>query len=70
MKIPHVDEEKGLYALPVQGLFVLGVGGVGPKKTFGATQWREILFRACRGPDACFPPPPKKKIETTVFRIG
>ena len=32
MKIPHVDEEKGLYALPVQGLFVLGVGGVDPKK--------------------------------------
>ena len=38
MKIPHVDEEKGLYALPVHGLFVLGVEGVDPKKTFGATQ--------------------------------
>ena len=39
MKIPHVDEEKELYALPIQGLFVFGVGGVDPKKNFGATQW-------------------------------
>ena len=32
------SDEKGLYALLVQGLFVLGVGGVDPKETFGATQ--------------------------------
>ena len=54
MKIPHVDEEKGLYALPVQGLFVLGFGGVDPKKLLEPR--REILFRACRGP-------PQKKIK-------
>ena len=31
------------------GFFVLGVGGVDPKKIFGATQRGEKLFRACRG---------------------
>ena len=51
MKMPHIDEEKELYALPIQGSvqdFLFG-GGVDPKKIFGATQRRENFFRACKG---------------------
>ena len=49
MKMPHIDEEKELYALPVQGsvqdfLFGGRSGGVDPRKIFGATQRRENFF--------------------------
>ena len=45
MKILHIDAKKELYALPIQGsvqdFLFWGLGGVDPKKIFGATQRRE-----------------------------
>ena len=54
MKIPHIDEEKELYALSraLSRFFVWG--GVDPRKIFGATQRREKFFQGLwRGPGAC-----------------
>ena len=47
IKIPHIDEEKKLYALPIQGSvwdFLFRGGGVDPRKLFGATHRRGNIF--------------------------
>ena len=46
MKIPHIDEERELYALSIKVSvwdFLFG-GRVDPRKIFGATQRREKIF--------------------------
>ena len=57
MKMPHIDEEKELYALPIRApsrIFCLGGGGESiPEKIFGATQRRENFLGLVRGPGAC-----------------
>ena len=53
MKIPHSDEEKELYALPIQGsvwyFLFWGLGGVDPKKLLEPRSGEKKFFRACRG---------------------
>ena len=58
MKIPHVDEEEELYALPIQGyvwdFLFLGLGESIPKNFCSHAAARKF-FRACRGLRACSP---------------
>ena len=49
MKIPHIDEEKGLYALAVQDFLFWGLGGVDPKKCLEPRSGEKNFFRARRG---------------------
>ena len=58
MKIPHIDQERAVcltYPGLCLGFFALGVGGSRSQKIFGATQRREIFFRACRGSRGMLP---------------
>ena len=71
MKIPHIDEEKELYALPIQGsvwdFFALGVGESRPQKKFWShAAARKIFLALVGGPGAC----PPENFEKMVFRIG
>ena len=57
MKIPHSDEKKKLYALPIQGsvwyFLFWGLGGVDPKKFLSHAAARKFFLGLVAGPSAC-----------------
>ena len=57
MKMPHIDEEKEMYALPIQGSvqdFLFGGGGSRSQKNFWShAAARKIFLGLVRGPGAC-----------------
>ena len=70
MKIPHIDEEKELYALPIQGSvwdFLFGGRESIPEKFLEPRSGEKTFFRACRGVQYHAP---TERFENIVFRIG
>ena len=59
IKIPHIDEEKELYVLPIQGsvydFLFWGLGEVDPKKILEPRRVVKKFFRACRGSGGMLP---------------
>ena len=67
MKIPHIDEEKELYAGLCLGFFVLGVGESRSQKKFWShAAARKIFLGLVGGPGTCS----LKNFEKIVFRNG
>ena len=59
MKIPHIDEEKELYVLPIQGsaydFLFWGLGEVDPKKFLEPRRVVKNFLGLVGGPGACSP---------------
>ena len=56
MKMPHIDEEKELYAISIQGSvqdFLFGGGELIPEKFLEPRSGEEIFLGLVRGPGAC-----------------
>ena len=57
--VPHIVEEKEMYALPIQGSvqdFLLGGGGESiPEKYLEPRSGENIFFRACKGSRGMLP---------------